>query len=141
MNSLVRAFVRSFVSLIKTRMPIAETSTVTHTKDGLEGSFATSAMLYRSLSVASAISQSGCIQRGESATTAVCFNPRQQFDPPITLVTIIFAGFQSQREAFSRRKVGWSIVFMSETATLDLMSHLRLVLIRGLVVLAADYPE
>lgn len=133
----------SFVcsSLMENRVPISDTSAVTHTKDGMSGTFSTSTLVYRPLSVVSAVSQSGCVQPGESACTATYFNPRQELNPPMELVNRIFAGFEGQRETLSRGKPGWPIGYISEKATLDLISHLRLVLIRGLAVLALDYPD
>lgn len=110
-------------------------------KDGSHGPFSTCSLVYRPLSIASALSQSGSVLPGESVTTAIYFNARQQLDPPPHLVNMIFRGFEEQREILQKTIPGWATEKKTEKATLDLISHLRLVLLRSAAVVALDHPD
>ncbi len=108
-------------------------------KDINGGALGTTTLVYRPLSAQSALSQSGAVGPGETASTAAYYNPRQHVDVPESLVENILPTFMD-----ARREVldgpGKGDGRMTERGTLDLMDYLRFVLLRGAVELQEEIP-
>ncbi|CAN0419308.1 unnamed protein product, partial [Scytosiphon promiscuus] len=124
----------------RNRVPPGETQAVTHMKDINGGALGTTTLVYRPLSAQSALSQSGAVAPGESASTAAYYNPRQNIDVPETLVGHIFPEFTKARDQLagrSEKEPGR----LTEQGTLDLVDYLRLVLLRGAVELQELFPD
>lgn len=123
-------------------MPPLETQCVTHTKDEKGAAIGTSTLVYRPLSTMSALSQSGCVGRGETAGTASYFCPRQEVDVPPHLYREVFRGFTGLLERLEDGTwSGGTKTTRTERATLEFMSHLRLVLCRGAAELRDRFPS
>ena len=98
--------------------------------------------MYRPFSTMSAISQSGAVRRGETASTASYFCPRQEVQVPPALYREVFKGFTTHLTALNDGTWGGSTkTTRTERATLELVSHLRLVLCRGAAELRHRYPD
>ena len=122
------------------RVPLGETQAVTHMKDINGGSLGTTTLVYRPLSAQSALSQSGAVRPGETASNAAYYNPRQHVDVPESLVEHILPGFmQAHREMLGGADKGKGR--LTERGTLDLIDYLRYVLVRGAVELQAELPD
>ncbi|CAN0491135.1 unnamed protein product [Ectocarpus sp. 12 AP-2014] len=104
------------------------------------GALGTTTLVYRPLSAQSARSQSGAVGPGESSATAAYSNPCQHVDVPDGLVKHVLLGFMDvRRQLFDGKEKGEG--HMTERGTLDLVEHLRLVLVRGAVELQEEFPE
>eukprot|EP00752_Nemacystus_decipiens_P016035 g14336.t2 len=80
------------------RVPLGETQAVTHMKDINGGALGTTTLVYRPLSALSALSQSGAVRPGETASNATYYNPRQHVDVPESLVNRILPGFMGAQK-------------------------------------------
>ena len=109
-------------------------------KDINGGALGTTTLVYRPLSAQSALSQSGAVRPGETASNAAYYNPRQHVDVPESLVEHILPGFmQAHREMLGGADKGKGR--LTECGTLDLIDYLRYVLVRGAVELQAELPD
>lgn len=66
-------------------------------KDINGGVLGTTTLVYRPLSSESALSQSGAVRPGETASTAAYYNPREHVDVPKSLVDHILPDFMEVR--------------------------------------------
>eukprot|EP00752_Nemacystus_decipiens_P016034 g14336.t1 len=82
----------------RNRVPLGETQAVTHMKDINGGALGTTTLVYRPLSALSALSQSGAVRPGETASNATYYNPRQHVDVPESLVNRILPGFMGAQK-------------------------------------------
>lgn len=99
-------------------------------------------LVYRPLSTMSAVSQSGAVGRGETAATASYFCPRQEVEVPPQLADQLFKGFTACLKNLDNGTWrGTTQTTRTERATLELMSHLRLVLCRGAAELRPHFPN
>eukprot|EP00752_Nemacystus_decipiens_P009082 g8109.t1 len=124
----------------RNRVPLGETQAVTHMKDINGGALGTTTLVYRPLSALSALSQSGAVRPGETASNATYYNPRQHVDVPESLVNRILPGFMgAQKEVVHGADRGKER--LTERGTLELVEYLRYVLLRGAVELHEELPD
>lgn len=122
------------------RVPPSETQAVTHMKDINGGAMGTTTLVYRPLSAQSALSQSGAVRPGESASTAAYYNPRQHVDVPESLVGHVLPAFmEAKKHLLDGSDKGEGR--LTERGTLELIDYLRFVLMRGAVELQGELPE
>lgn len=115
---------------------------MTHAKDAKGGSIGTTTSVYRPLSIMSAVSQSGAVRGGQTAATATYFCARQEVEVPVELAAEIFrpfTAFLAKLDAGTWQ--GTTKTTKTEHLTLNLISHLRLVLCRGAVELRLRFPD
>lgn len=118
-----------------------ETQAVTHMRDQNGASTPTMTVVYRPLSTQSALSQAGAIQPGESAATAVYYNPRTLVDVPDELIEEVFPQFTEWTKKLTAGGGDWPPDKLTERGTLEFFGHLRYVLLRGAAVLQEQFPR